>query len=162
MMITNESKNKNKNKNKNGLIKGRPRSSTLRLQPTRSKYTPCYKNSELMRLGIGGVYTDYDINYVDIDIENGILYYKNEEILIPNIKIKPLNEWSSLEVCSWLLSIEKGKYSIYLSAIIENNVNGQALHQLKFVTIMKLTRYEINVNDCLQLLKSIKSLSTSV
>ena len=155
IMITEHGKDGNNTSNRSsGKAKQR-----LRLKNTRSN--PSYTNSTFAAMGIGGDFNDYDINHVDIK-NNDKLYYKNDLIETPNIINKPLNDWSSLEVSAWLLSIENAKYSIYTSAMIENNVNGKALYQLKFVTMMKLTRYQINVNDCTHLLKAIKSLIKSV
>ncbi len=132
---------------------------SLSLRPTQSNPKPNSKynrNSELMSLGIGGTFTDYNIN--DIIIENNnCIKYKTEIINTPNINIKNLFEWSCLEVCSWILNIDNNndRYGNCIKSFIINNINGKALNNITFVNIVELTKYQIDVNDCTGLLNEI-------
>ena len=84
------------------------------------------------------------------------LLYKNKIISVPDTDV---SDWSCLEVCAWLISIDDdNKFSNYIPSLIENNINGNVLPQMTFVNIMKLSNYQINVSDCNQLMMSIKAL----
>ena len=98
--------------------------------------------------------TGYDIQ--DAVIHNGQLMFKGKMIRIPN---KELDDWSSLEVCAWLISIDySGKYSIYVPLLIQNNINGKALRKMTFSALMKLSKHQMCASVCKKMMISIGTL----